>query len=89
MYDNSCSSNQSLSYTICTQALASSFWTAPCFSLVLENRFPIDNDTNNLGKMKVSYNMSCIECCKHINTYLDKYLTLEKLRDDSMPGVLE
>ena len=78
MYDNSCSSNQSLSYTICTQVLASSFWMAPCFSLVLENRFPIDNDTNNLGKMKVSY-----------NTYLDKYLTLEKLQDDSMPGVLE
>ena len=60
-YHDSCGSNQALSYALRTQALASSFWAASCAGLVLENRFPIDNDTNNLKQMKVSNNTSYVD----------------------------
>ena len=84
-YYNSCHSDQSLSYALCTQALAASFWAAPCTWCVLENRFPIDNDTNNLNQKKVSYNT--IDCRR--DTCLDKCVILEKFRGDSTLRVLE
>ena len=84
-YYNSCGSDQSLGYTLCTHALAVSFWAAPYTWCVLENRLPIDNDTNNLNQTQVSYNTIDHKC----DTRIDKRLVLEKFRGDSTLRVLE